>query len=75
MLGGYITVYLGWQWMFYFLAIIGFVITLLAVFFMEETLYAAPAPLPTPSSSNAHGSKTSRQKVNFNIVSQTIENN
>jgi MFS family permease len=73
MLGGYITVYFGWQWMFYFLAIIGFIITLLAVCFMEETLYVAPSPLPSPSSSTAHGLKIVRPKVNFNAVSQEMK--
>jgi MFS family permease len=73
MLGGYITTYLGWQWMFYFLAIIGFTLTLLAVCFMEETLYVAPTPLPSSSSSTSHGLKRNRPKVNFNVVSQEFK--
>ncbi|CAG8721254.1 15462_t:CDS:2, partial [Gigaspora rosea] len=49
MCGGYLTEYLGWRWMFWFLAIYGGIIFLIIIFFLPETFRTVSSPIGTSS--------------------------
>ncbi|CAO3671234.1 unnamed protein product [Rhizopus stolonifer] len=46
-IGGYVDQYLGWRWIFYLKTILGGVITVLAIVFVQETLYKPDTKVPT----------------------------
>lgn len=48
-IGGYVDQYLGWRWIFYLKTIIGGVITILAIVFVQETFYRPGKNMPATS--------------------------
>lgn len=51
--GGYIDQYLGWQWIFYIMTIMGGTLTILSYCLLSETLYR-PNQKKLPPSSNLY---------------------
>lgn len=67
MIGGYIDQYLNWHWIFYILAIVGGILTVLNCLFFKETLYTPNALKPSPPTSM----KERLERLKFNPVSVT----
>ncbi|GAA5804317.1 hypothetical protein HPULCUR_009804 [Helicostylum pulchrum] len=60
--GGYIDQYLGWQWIFYIMAIMGSILTIVSILFLSESLYRPERDnLPKPSTL---GDRLRRMKFN-----------
>ncbi|CAI2189299.1 367_t:CDS:2, partial [Funneliformis geosporum] len=67
-IGGYLAETFGWRWIFWFLTVIGGVITVLIFFFLPETFARQPQSqnLPTPTTS------TLPRRKKFNPISPLI---
>ncbi|KAI9019436.1 major facilitator superfamily domain-containing protein [Phycomyces nitens] len=57
MIGGFITQYLGWRWIFYIKTMIGGTLTIVTFLFVKETLYIPPGSQPQSDAKQSFFSK------------------